>query len=239
MNNQPLIQIKKLVKRFGPLTVLRELDFEVYSGEFVALLGPNGSGKTTLLRILGTLSRPTSGLVRIASYQLPQAGADLRAHLGVVSHQPLMYGDLTAEENLYFYSRLYSVGGERIKEVLDLVGLTNRKNDLVRTFSRGMQQRLTIGRAILHNPRILLLDEPHTGLDQEAGEILDSVLQAVALEGRTVLMTSHDLVRAASLATRVDLLSRGKIAASSPTAEMNPTDLVEFYRAGLVQGDGS
>jgi heme exporter protein A len=239
MNNQPLIQVKNLVKRFGPLTVLRELDFEVFSGEFVALLGPNGSGKTTLLRILGTLSRPTSGMVRIASYQLPQAGASLRAHLGVVSHQPLLYGDLTAEENLQFFSKLYAVEGERIREVLDLVGLANRKNDLVRTFSRGMQQRLTIGRAILHNPRILLLDEPHTGLDQEAGEILDNVLQTVALEGRTVLMTSHDLVRAASLATRVDLLSRGKIAASSPTADMDSSELVGFYRTGLGQGAGS
>jgi len=239
MNDQPLIQVNKLVKRFGPLTVLRELDFEVFSGEFVALLGPNGSGKTTLLRILGTLSRPTSGSVRIASYQLPQAGAALRAHLGVVSHQPLLYGDLTAEENLTFYSKLYAVEGDRIREVLDLVGLTNRKNDLVRTFSRGMQQRLTIGRAILHNPRILLLDEPHTGLDQEAGEILDSVLQAVALEGRTVLMTSHDLVRAASLATRVDLLSRGKIAASAPTSELAASDLVGFYRQGLQEGAGA
>jgi heme exporter protein A len=236
MNNQPLIQVRKLVKRFGPLTVLREVDLEVSSGEFVALLGPNGAGKTTLLRILGTLSRPTSGLVKIASYQLPQAGASIRAHLGVVSHQPLLYGDLTAGENLQFYGKLYAIGGERIAEVLDLVGLTRRKDHLVRTFSRGMQQRLTIGRAILHNPRILLLDEPHTGLDQEAGEILDQVLQAVALEGRTVVMTSHDLVRAAGLATRVDLLSRGKIVASSSTDKMDSEALVAFYRAGLSEG---
>jgi len=168
----------------------------------VALLGPNGAGKTTLLRVLATLSRPTSGLVRVASYQLPQAGASLRADLGVVSHQPLLYGDLTAEEK-------------------------------VRTFSRGMQQRLAIGRAILHNPRILLLDEPHTGLDQEAGEILDSLLHSVALEGRTVVMTSHDLVRAAGLASRVDLLSRGKIAASVPAADLSASDLVDFYRTAL------
>ena len=231
-----MILVKQLVKRFGPLTVLRELDFEVNSGEFVALLGPNGAGKTTLLRILATLSRPSSGLVRIASYQLPHSGAALRAHLGVVSHQPLLYGDLTAEENLRFFGKLYSVGPERILEVLDLIGLAKRKNDLVRTFSRGMQQRLTIGRAILHNPRILLLDEPHTGLDQEAGEILDSVLQAVALEGRTVVMTSHDLVRAAGLATRIDLISRGKITASSSTGDLKESDLVGFYRTALERG---
>ena len=231
-----MILVEKLVKRFGPLTVLRELDFEVKSGEFVALLGPNGAGKTTLLRILATLSRPTSGLVRVAFCQLPQAGASLRAALGIVSHQPLLYGDLTAEENLQFYSKLYSVGEERIQEVLELVGLTTRKNDLVRKFSRGMQQRLAIGRAILHNPLILLLDEPHTGLDQEAGEILDRLLRSVALEGRTVVMTSHDLVRAAGLASRVDLLSHGKITASASASDLSASDLVDFYRTALKRG---
>lgn len=234
-----MILVKKLVKRFGPLAVLRELDFEVQSGEFVALLGPNGAGKTTLLRILATLSRPTSGLVQVASYRLPQGGSALRAELGIVSHQPLLYGDLTAEENLRFYGKLYSVGRKRIQEVLELVGLNKRQDDLVRTFSRGMQQRLTIGRAILHNPRILLLDEPHTGLDQEAGEILDGVLRSVALEGRTVVMTSHDLVRAAGLATRVDLLSKGKIAASLPADDLSSGDLVDFYRSALPGGGGA
>jgi len=164
-----MIVVKKLVKRFGPITVLRELDLEISSGEFVALLGPNGAGKTTLLRILATLSKPNSGLVKVASYKLPEQAIYVRAQLGVVSHQPLLYGDLTAEENLNFYSRLYNIASARREQVLELVGLASRKNDLVRTFSRGMQQRLAIGRAILHSPRILLLDEPHTGLDQEAG----------------------------------------------------------------------
>lgn len=234
-----MILVKKLVKRFGPLTVLKGLDFEVKSGEFVALLGPNGAGKTTLLRILATLSRPTSGLVQVASYRLPQAGPSLRAKLGVVSHQPLLYGDLTAEENLRFFGKLYSVDRKRISEVLELVGLATRKDDLVRTFSRGMQQRLTIGRAILHDPLVLLLDEPHTGLDQEAGEILDSVLRSVALEGRTVVMTSHDLVRAAGLATRVDLLSKGKITSSIAADDLSASDLVDFYRSALEGGVGA
>ena len=231
-----MIQVKKLVKRFGPLTVLRELDFNVGSGEFVALMGPNGAGKTTLLRILATLSRPSSGSVRVASYRLPAEGAFLRAHLGVVSHQPLLYGDLTAYENLLFFSKLYEIDFSRIDEVLSLVGLKKRKNSLVRTFSRGMQQRLAIGRAILHNARILLLDEPHTGLDQDAGEILDRVMQEVALEGRTVVMTSHDLIRAASLASRVDVLSKGKISASLSTNEIESADLVDFYQNALRGG---
>ena len=231
-----MITVKKLVKRFGPIAVLRELDFEVNSGEFVALLGPNGAGKTTLLRILSSLMRPTSGFVQVASYRLPSQGASLRAKLGVVSHQPLLYGDLTATENLQFFGKLYSIGPNRIPEILDLVGLLPRRDDLVRTFSRGMQQRLAIGRAILHDPTILLLDEPHTGLDQAAGEILDRILKDVALEGRTVVMTSHDLVRSAELASRLVLLSKGKIARSTSTINLAPTDLVDFYKSGLEGG---
>lgn len=231
-----MITVKKLVKRFGPITVLRELDFNVSSGEFVALLGPNGAGKTTLLRILSSLMRPSSGLVQVASFRLPSQGASLRAKLGVVSHQPLLYGDLTAAENLKFFSKLYSIDSDRIPEILDLVGLLPRRGDLVRTFSRGMQQRLAIGRAILHNPTILLLDEPHTGLDQAAGEILDKILQEVALEGRTVVMTSHDLVRSSELASRLVLLSKGKISSSVSTAGLDPADLVDFYKTGLEGG---
>ncbi len=231
-----MITVKKLVKRFGPITVLRELDFNVNSGEFVALLGPNGAGKTTLLRILSSLMRPSSGFVQVASYRLPSQGASLRAKLGVVSHQPLLYGDLTAAENLKFFSKLYSIEPDRIPEILDLVGLLPRRDDLVRTFSRGMQQRLAIGRAILHNPTVLLLDEPHTGLDQAAGEILDKILQEVALEGRTVVMTSHDLVRSAELASRLVLLSKGKISSSVSTAGLDPVDLIDFYKTGLEGG---
>jgi len=228
-----MILLKSVVKRFGPITVLRGLDFLVSSGEFVALLGPNGAGKTTTLRILASLAKPSSGLVQVAGHQLPEGAAAVRAQLGVVSHQPLLYGDLTAEENLSFYARLYSVERSRIVEVLDLINLSHRKDDLVRTYSRGMQQRLAIGRAVLHNPRVLLLDEPHTGLDQDSGEILDSVLKEIALEGRTVVMTSHDLVRAANLATRLDILSKGKIMASAAKEELGPADLIPFYRQAL------
>jgi heme exporter protein A len=235
----PMIRVIKLVKRFGPLTALRELDFEVRSGEFVALLGPNGAGKTTLLRVLATLSRPSSGSVEVASCHLPQQAAQVRRQLGLVSHQPLLYGDLTADENLAFYSRLYGLPAQRRSEVLALVGLASRKNDLVRIFSRGMQQRLAIGRAILHDPAILLLDEPHTGLDQEAGEILDGVLGEVAREGRTILMTSHDLVRAAGLATRLVVMSRGRISASLTSDQFSTGDLVALYKQALAGEKGA
>src|SRR6266542_1511645 len=187
-----MITVKKLVKRVGLKTVLRGVDFEVQPGEFIALLGPNGAGKTTFLRIMASLSRPSLGEVSIAGYKLPHESAQVRARLGVVSHLPLLYGDLTAEENIRFYARMYNIANieARLTEVLE------------RTFSRGMQQRLAIGRAVLHDSDVVLFDEPYTGLDQDASSMLDDVLKTVAAQGRTVVMTSHDLARAEDLATR-------------------------------------
>jgi heme exporter protein A len=231
-----MIAVKKLVKRFGLKTVLRGVDFDVQPGEFVALLGPNGAGKTTFLRILASLSRPSLGEVNIAGYKLPHEAAQVRARLGVVSHLPLLYGDLTAEENLQFYARMYNLPNYelRITEVLEMVGLVARRRDLVRTFSRGMQQRLAIGRAVLHDPDVILFDEPYTGLDQDASAMLDDVLKAVAAQGRTVVMTSHDLARAEDLATRFDVLSRGVISASASRKELKRTNLLAFYKQALA-----
>ena len=231
-----MIIVKKLVKRFGLKTILRGVDFEVQPGEFVALLGPNGAGKTTLLRILASLSRPSLGEVNIAGYRLPQQAAQVRARLGVVSHLPLLYGDLSAEENLRFYARLFGIVNYelRITEVLEMTGLENRRRDLVRTFSRGMQQRLAIGRAVLHDPDVMLFDEPYTGLDQDASSMLDDVLKTVAAQGRTIVMTSHDLARAEDLATRFDILSRGVITASATRRQLKKTDLLTFYKQGLL-----
>jgi heme exporter protein A len=231
-----MITVKKLVKRFGLKTVLRGLDFEVQPGEFVALLGPNGAGKTTFLRILASLSRPSLGDVQVAGFRLPNEAANVRARLGVVSHLPLLYGDLTADENLRFYGRMYNIENlePRVTEVLEMVGLENRRRDLVRTFSRGMQQRLAIGRAVLHDPDVVLFDEPYTGLDQDASSMLDEVLKTVAAKGRTVVMTSHDLVRAEDLATRFDILSRGVIAASTTKEQLGKNNLLSFYKEALA-----
>jgi len=231
-----MIEVKKLVKRFGLKAVLRGVDFRVERGEFVALLGPNGAGKTTFLRILSTLARPSLGEVKVAGYRLPHEAAQVRARLGVVSHMPLLYGDLTAEENLEFYARMYGIPNYqlRITEVLNLVGLESRRRDLVRTFSRGMAQRLAIGRAVLHDPDVMLFDEPYTGLDQDASSMLDEVLQSVAAQGRTVVMTSHDLARAEELATRFDILSRGVIAASATRESLGTSNLLTFYKQALA-----
>jgi heme exporter protein A len=230
-----MIEVSRLIKRFGPKTVLRGLNFQVEQGEFVALLGPNGAGKSTFLRILASLSRASLGTVKIAGYSLPDHAAEVRHRLGVVTHQPLVYGELSAEENLRFYGRMYAVDclEDRISEILNQVGLIARRKDLVRTYSRGMQQRLAIGRAVLHDPEVLLLDEPHTGLDQDASEILDTALRAVSARGRTVVMTSHDLARATDLAQRFDVLSRGQIVASIPRQSVPQDGLLAFYRQAL------
>jgi heme exporter protein A len=231
-----MITVNKLVKRFGLKTILRGLNFDVQPGEFVALLGPNGTGKTTFLRVLASLSRPSLGMVQVAGYRLPDEAAAVRARLGVVSHLPLLYGDLTADENLRFYARMYNITNHeiRITEVLEMVGLENRRRDLVRTYSRGMQQRLAIGRAVLHDPDVVLFDEPYTGLDQDASSMLDDVLKTVAAKGRTVVMTSHDLARAEDLATRFDILSRGVIVASAKQDEMGSGNLLSFYKEALA-----
>ena len=234
--NRTVIEVRNLVKRFASKTVLRKLDFRVEPGEFVALLGPNGSGKTTFLRILASLSNPSLGEVRVAGYALPAESAAVRTRLGVVSHLPLLYGDLTAEENLQFYGRMYDVANlsPRIAEVLEMVGLKARRHDLVRTFSRGMQQRLSIGRAVLHDPEVMLFDEPYTGLDQDASLMLDGLLRTVASQGRTIVMTSHDLARAQDVATRFDILSRGVIAASATRKRLGRTNLLTFYKQALA-----
>ncbi len=235
MQDALLIDVSKLVKRFGPKVVLRGLDFQVQLGEFVALLGPNGAGKTTFLRILASLSSPSMGRVHVAGHELPRQAAAVRQRLGVVSHMPLLYGDLTAEENLRFYAKMYGVQGmdRRIDEVFGAIGLSTRRRDLVRIFSRGMQQRLAIGRAIIHDPEVLLLDEPHTGLDQDACEMLDAVLKQVAARGRTVVMTSHDLARVEDLASRFDVLTRGVICSSINRDELPKDGLLAFYRRSL------
>jgi heme exporter protein A len=229
-----MIEVRNLTKLFGTKKVLRDVNFHADGGEFVALLGPNGAGKSTFLRILASLLRPSSGEVRIAGYRLPGEAAFVRAHLGVVTHQALLYGDLTAEENLIFYGRIFGISSLniRVDEVLNLVGLSLRRKELVRTFSRGMQQRLSIGRAILHDPDVILFDEPYTGLDQEACGMLDKILREVAVRGRTIVMASHDLSRLEGLADRFDVISKGVITASTERNSFKG-NLLDFYLEAL------
>lgn len=222
-----MIKLQQLTKNYGLNPVLRGVDLHVEEGEFVALVGGNGAGKTTLLRIVATLLSASSGEVVIGGWPLPQYTTRVRRHIGYVSHQSLLYDDLSAAENLAFFARLYGIEKERVDTALKRVGLFVRQRDPVRTFSRGMVQRLTIARATLHEPDILLLDEPYTGLDQEATALLDDLLKQEADAGRTIIMITHDLIHGLHLCDRIVILNRGKIVCE---IESNAVDDAEFLR---------
>jgi heme ABC exporter ATP-binding subunit CcmA len=226
-----LIETHALVKAYDLLPVLRRLDLVISRGEFVALLGPNGSGKSTLIRLLAALSKPTAGTIHIGGWQLPREAHAVRAQIGLVSHKPLLYDNLTARENLRFFGRLYNLPdtSDRIADLLARVGLGKRGDDLVRTYSRGMQQRLSIARALLHRPDVLLLDEPYTGLDQDASLTLDGLLQEAQRGGHTVLMATHQIDRATRLASRIIILSRGVIGYDAPADAQDASDLAATY----------
>ena len=226
-----MIEVRGLVKSFGSKVALDGLDLDVAEGEFLTLVGPNGAGKTTLIRVLATLTRPTRGSVRVAGCDLAKQGSDVRQHIGLASHQTLLYGDLSAEENLRFYGRMYDVPDleEGITALLQRVDLDHRRHDLVRTFSRGMQQRLSIARALLHDPTILLLDEPYTGLDQHAAGVLREVLVALGGQARTVLMTTHNLERGLELCDRAAILVNGHIVHQADKSQLDLTSFREAY----------
>jgi heme exporter protein A len=228
-----MIQIEHLSKRFGAQYALRGLTLTIGEGEVVALFGPNGAGKTTLLKILATLSRPSDGRVTIQGHELTAAWTEVRRHIGLVSHQSFLYPDLTAQENLAFYARLYSVPNaeERAREVVGWVDLLPRYRDPVRAYSRGMLQRLSIARALLHDPQMLLLDEPHSGLDEAAAERLNVLLARVHAEEprRITLMTTHDLDRGLALATRVLILRRGRLIFDQPRAALDSAQWRNTY----------
>jgi len=228
-----MIKTRKLVKAFGSRVVLRNIDINIAPGDFVTLLGVNGAGKTTLMSLVATLGRPTAGTVMIGGMDTAQHAAHIRRYIGLVSHKTLLYDDLSGEQNLQFYARMYDVPNPkaRIETVLHQVGLWGRQKDPVRTYSRGMQQRLAIARAILHNPPILLLDEPDTGLDQNAASMLGDLLAAVGMSQRTVLMTTHNLERGLRLGNRVLVLANGKIARDAARDAVTADELKQTYFA--------
>ena len=226
------IEVRKLTKAFGHQAALRGIDLAVDEGEFLTLFGPNGAGKTTLIRIISSLTRPTAGTVRVRGEELGKAGTSLRKYIGLISHNPLLYGDLTPDENLRFFARMYELpdAAARIDTVLDQVGLAARRRDPVRTFSRGMVQRLAIARAILHDPAIMLLDEPYTGLDLQAADMLRAVLEELAASNRTVILTTHNLEQGLEMCDRAAILNRGKMAWEGERAGLDLESMKEIYR---------
>jgi heme ABC exporter ATP-binding subunit CcmA len=208
-----MIEVQGLAKYFGRFSALRNLDLQVRKGEFIALFGRNGAGKTTFLRILAGLSRPSSGDVRI-SYPKPMPPQQARGAMGYLSHNTALYMDLTALENLAFYSRLlgspFTVAD--LEQRIATVGLAGRGDEPVRNYSRGMQQRLAIARAFLHDPAILLLDEPFTGLDQGGTDFLKGYLRQANAGGKTCLMAIHDAALGFELADRLIVIDKGVVA---------------------------
>lgn len=234
-----MIKINSLVKSYGLNPVLRGVNLHVRPGEFVTLVGANGAGKTTLLRIVASLLQPGDGQVLVGGWPLPDHADKVRRYIGMVSHHPLLYGDLTAAENLKFFARLYGLDDEeaRVDRALRTVGLAARQRDPVRTFSRGMTQRLTIARATLHEPDVLLLDEPYTGLDREAAALLDDLLRGEAARGRTILMITHDLVHGLNVCDRIVVLSRGKIVAEVERGQIDPAGFLDLYTRVTTKND--
>ncbi|MFL7837671.1 MAG: heme ABC exporter ATP-binding protein CcmA [Candidatus Promineifilaceae bacterium] len=227
-----MIRINGLVKRYGINTALRGVDLHVREGEFVTLVGPNGAGKSTLIRIVATLLTPTEGQVSVGGWDFPKNADKVRRHIGLVSHQSLLYHDLSAAENLTFFARLYQLDDipDRVGSALKKVGLFARQRDPVGSFSRGMVQRLTIARATLHEPEVLLLDEPYTGLDQDASSLLDNLLDQEVQKGRTIMMITHDLVHGLEHSQRVAILNNGRIVYEMDTTSIDQSTFVDLYR---------
>jgi heme exporter protein A len=234
---QSVIEARGLVREYGPVVAVDGIDLALGEGEFLVIFGPNGAGKSSLLGMLGGALRPTSGVVSIRGVPLDFSDGDWRRRVGVLSHRGFLYAHLTAEENLRFYGQLFGLRdlGQRIPERLARVGLTDRARFEVRQLSHGMRQRLSLARALLHDPDVVLLDEPYTGLDPSAASVLRDVLRELRDGRRTVVMVTHNLTEGLQLATRVAIQVEGRIAWEGPTTEVERDGFEAFYHA-VVEG---
>ncbi|MGK7345974.1 MAG: heme ABC exporter ATP-binding protein CcmA [Candidatus Nitrospinota bacterium M3_3B_026] len=231
-DQKPLISLRGASKRYGRVTALDGVSLDFREGEAVTIFGPNGAGKTTLLRIIAGLIRPTGGEIHIAGVDVTGGHHDeIRNRIGYISHQSFVYGQLTARENLMFFARLYGVPdpGGRADELLGDVGLSARADDVVQTFSRGMRQRLSIARALVNGPDIILLDEPFTGLDQHAADMLRKTLGRLAGEGKTVVMITHNIKAGLEMGARVLALVAGGVRLDRPAEGLDYASFHDVY----------
>ena len=229
-----------LTKKFGPITAVEDVTLSISAGSCLAVFGPNGAGKTTLLKMLSLLIRPTAGTIWVDGEPacLGSEGLNLQAKIGFLTHQPLLYGHLTSLENMHFYGKLYGVSDLRLraKKVLDEVGLLHRANDPVQKFSRGMLQRVAIARAILHQPNILFLDEPFTGLDRSGARMLGQTLDRLQLEGCSLVLTTHDFDRGLNLCDQWMILHQGRIRHYDRRNCSNKDDFAALYESLTEEG---
>jgi heme exporter protein A len=223
------LELRGLTRRYGERLALADLTLSVPAGQTLAVLGPNGAGKTTLLRLLATLLRPHAGEVRVLGHALPDEGWAVRGRIGLLGHEPLLYRELTARENLRFYSALHGLEGEsRAEQLLAAVAMERRADEPVRTLSRGMVQRVAVCRALLHDPELLLLDEPRANLDPAASELVEPLIGRES--GRTRVIVSHDPAGVLSEADLVLGLVRGRVQLLAGAAELDAAALTGLYR---------
>mgnify|MGYP003964974221 FL=1 len=225
------IEVRHLRKAFGTLKAVDGIDFELKQGEFLTVFGPNGAGKTTLIKILAGLTQPSSGTAKVAGFDIAEGHPEMRKEIGIISHATALYADLTPLENLIFFARMHGLKQpeDRALKVIDEVGLSPRRNDRVRTFSRGMLQRLSIARAVLHDPAILFLDEPFTGLDLHATNVLKEHLQRLHDRHRTILMTTHDISCGLEMCDKVALQVQGKFAFLENITDIDKDQFESIY----------
>jgi heme exporter protein A len=236
MPNTFALQADDIRKTFGHFTALAGVSLNVERGEFLALFGRNGAGKTTFLKIAATLVRYTHGKLRIEGIDISEQPEQARLHIGFLSHNTYLYRDLNPVENLRFFAKLYGLKDPetRIESLLDRVGLRRRSSDPVRAFSRGLHQRLGIARVMLHDPSLILLDEPYTGLDANAVEVLNEMLDEASAAGKTIILTTHDLEQGLRGASRAAIIDKGKVVFSGTAKDSAIRDAyASFIRAGV------
>lgn len=232
------IEVKGLSKSFGNNRALSDIDLQVGRGEHVTVLGPNGAGKTTLVKVLSTLSKPSTGTLRVDGEDVRNDPVKIRRRIGLVSHETFLYDDLTVYENLRFYGKMYDIPSlkERIHEVVSQIRMESRLHDRVGTLSHGMQQRVSIARAVIHSPSVLFLDEPEVGLDTQAVAMLRDVLESVNTPERTIVMTTHNLKQGIEMGDTVVILNRGKIVYQSSRGDIDMANFQEVYQSYTEMG---
>jgi heme exporter protein A len=222
------LEVEGLARHYGEREALSDVSLSLREGQTLVVFGPNGAGKTTLLRVLATLLRPHSGSVRVLGSKLPEEAWAVRGRLGLLGHEPLLYRELSARENLRFHAALHGVEEERVQELLEAVAMAGRQREPLRTLSRGMVQRVAVARAVLHEPELLLLDEPHANLDPAAVELVEPLIGATS--GRTRVICSHDPTGGLAEANVVLGLRAGRPALLRDAAEVDPAEIAELYR---------
>jgi len=224
----PVIELDGLTRNYGERTALDDVSLTLPAAQTLVAFGPNGAGKTTLLRVLATLLRPHAGRVMVLDTQLPEEAWRVRGRVGLLGHEPLLYRELTARENLRYHARLHGVGDERVEEQLRAVAMIDRADEPVRTLSRGMVQRVAVARATLHDPELLLLDEPYANLDPAAIELVEPLIGAESR--RTRVVSSHDPSRGLGEADIVLGLRAGRVALLGAAASVGPDEIAGLYR---------